>query len=195
MKSIEELTKKFGRDGEIVFDRGEGGLVRANITTPESSAQLYLHGAHLVSWTPTGQWGVLWMSRKSWFEQEKPIRGGVPLCFPWFGPNAENPEAPAHGFARTSMWDVESVWRHDDGRVSVTLLLKSSDATRMLWDAKFELRYTVTVGTTLTMLLETRNVDTTPLTMTQALHSYFAISDIHKVSISGLEGYRVSQQG
>jgi D-hexose-6-phosphate mutarotase len=79
------------------------------------------------------------------------------------------------------------VQRQDDGRASITLLLKPNDATRQLWDAEFGLRYTVTIGTTLTISLETRNVGTTVLSMTQALHSYFAISDICKISISGLE--------
>ncbi len=188
MKSIEELMEKFDLAGEIVFDHGEGGLVRANITTPDGSTELYLHGGHLASWTPTDKSDILWMSRKSCFEQGKPIRGGVPLCFPWFGPNEEKPDAPAHGFARTSIWDVELVQRQDDGGVSVTLLLKSNEQTRKLWNAEFELRYTVTVGAVLTMMLETRNVGVTPLTMTQALHSYFAISDIHNISITGLEG-------
>jgi len=187
MKSIEELADKFGRADEIVFDRGEGGLVRTNVTTPGGSAELYLHGAHLVSWTPSDNCDVLWTSRKSCFETGKPIRGGVPLCFPWFGPS-EKPDSPAHGFARTSMWDIESVQRNDDGRAAVTLLLKSDDSTRKLWDADFELRYTVTVGSKLTISLETRNVGATPLTITQALHSYFAISDIHDISIDGLEG-------
>lgn len=188
MKSIEELTEQFGVTGEIDFSRGTGGLICVNITTGGGTAQLYLHGAHLTSWTPTGGGDVLWTSRDSWYEDAKPIRGGVPICFPWFGPNAENPDAPAHGFARISTWDVESVKHHDDGRAAVTLLLKSSDATRKLWDADFELRYTVTVGATLTISLETKNIGNAPLSLTQALHSYFAIGDIHNISIAGLKG-------
>jgi len=101
MKSIEELADKFGRADEIVFDRGEGGLVRTNVTTPGGSAELYLHGAHLVSWTPSDNCDVLWTSRKSCFETGKPIRGGVPLCFPWFGPHPAQSDAPNHGLVRT----------------------------------------------------------------------------------------------
>src|SRR4051812_5406587 len=86
------------------------GLERLIINNDLSRAEIYLHGAHVTQFQPRDAKNpVLWMSKKSLFQKDKAIRGGVPLCFPWFGPNAKNPSAPQHGFARLSEWSIESV--------------------------------------------------------------------------------------
>ena len=95
----------FDVPGVVRIDEGRGSLPRVSITSDQATAEIYLHGAHLTQWTPRGAKPVLFMSGKSWFEPNKPIRGGVPVCFPWFGPK---PDSPAHGFARIRSWELVS---------------------------------------------------------------------------------------
>ena len=99
---------------------GNGGLSKVRIKSPAAEGEIYLYGAHLTSWKPAGAEEVIFLSRQSRFEEGSAIRGGVPICFPWFGPNATNPKAPAHGFARTRAWQLESIGQNPAG-VSVTI--------------------------------------------------------------------------
>ena len=148
---------------------------------------MYLQGAHLAHWTPRGQRPVLFLSPKSLFAAGKAIRGGVPIIFPWFGARSDGKPGPAHGFARTSQWTVESTKQHDDARLEITLALGSSDATRALFDGDFGLRFRVTVGAELEMELETSNQGKTPFTFEEALHTYLAVGDVERAAIFGLE--------
>ncbi|MDB6173143.1 MAG: aldose epimerase [Chthoniobacteraceae bacterium] len=125
------------------------------------------------------------MSAASHFSPGKAIRGGVPICFPWFGPRAGHPESPAHGFARTTAWEVESVECAAD-IVTLILRLNATDKTRALWPHDFVLRHRITIGATLEMTLETQNLSTTPFDIEEALHTYFVVSNARNVSISGL---------
>ena len=102
----------------VVLDSGRGGLRRLSIGTEICMAELYLHGAHLCRWQPRSEpHPVLWMSEASRFEPGAPIRGGVPICFPWFGPKAGDPAAPIHGVARISAWNLDGVTLEADGSV------------------------------------------------------------------------------
>src|SRR5437868_6808879 len=98
--TVEELNHKFGIAGALTFEPGHGGLTRARINTPTAQGEVYLHGAHVTQFQPRGHQPVLFLSRKSFYQSDKPIRGGVPICFPWFGPRAGDPSSPMHGFAR-----------------------------------------------------------------------------------------------
>jgi len=186
--TIEELNERYEIPGTARFEAGPGGMTQLDIRTQGHQAQLMLHGAHVTHFCPAGGEPALWMSRRSWFAPGKPIRGGVPVCFPWFGPKDGAPNAPNHGFARVWEWAVESLTRAPGGRVIVTLRLAADDRTRGYWAGDFELRHTVTVADSLTMALETRNVGAAPFTICEALHSYFRVSDIRKVSVAGLAG-------
>ena len=186
--TIEELNEQFEISGAARFEAGPGGMTQLDIRTQGHQAQLMLQGAHVTHFCPAGCEPVLWMSGRSWFAPGKPLRGGVPVCFPWFGPRAGAPDAPNHGFARLWEWAVESLARTSEGHVAVTLLLAADDRTRAYSVGDFELRHTVTVADSLTMALETRNVGAEPLTISEALHSYFRVSDIRKVSVAGLGG-------
>src|SRR5258707_15637733 len=135
-----ELANRFDIPKVLRFERGSGGLLRAVISTPAAEADLYLQGAHLAHWTPRGQRPVLFVSPKSLFAAGKAIRGGVPIIFPWFGSRGDGKRGPAHGFARTSEWTVESARLLEDARVEVTLALSGNDATRGLFDSAFPLR-------------------------------------------------------
>jgi glucose-6-phosphate 1-epimerase len=182
-----ELANRFDIPGALRLEPEPGGLTRVMISTPAAEADLYLQGAHLAHWTPRGQRPVLFLSPKSLFAAGKAIRGGVPIIFPWFGARSDGKPGPAHGFARTSEWTVESTKQRDDGRVEITLALSDSDATRQLFDAAFRLRFRVTVGSELEMELETSNPGKTPFTFEEALHTYLAVGDVERAAVFGLE--------
>ncbi|MDB5271584.1 MAG: D-hexose-6-phosphate mutarotase [Hymenobacter sp.] len=149
---------------------------------------IFLHGAHVASWTPAGGNPILWLSDASSFRDGAPIRGGVPICFPWFGLNARDPSAPRHGFARLSSWTLLGAGESGDS-VSVTLGLTDSERSRAsVWPYRFEARYTVSIGAELSVTLEVTNTDTVEVTFEDVLHSYFAVADIATTRIRGLEG-------
>jgi len=189
-----ESTNQFAIPDVLRFEDTPGpselasGVVRAVISTPEAEGDVYLQGAHVTHWTPRGQRPVLFVSPKSLFAPGKAIRGGVPIIFPWFGPRSDGKPGPSHGFARTTNWAIEGASLHSDGKVEITLALAPNDNTRALGYAAFHARFRVTIGAELEMELEIRNDAREPFTYEEALHAYFAIGDIHQVSVSGLEG-------
>lgn len=170
------------------FTEGPGGLIALDVATPLTKARIYTHGAHVAEWHPTGAAPVLFMSGASHFAPGKPIRGGVPVCFPWFAGRAGHTGSPAHGFVRSAEWTVESLVREDDGTIAAAFTITDSDATRAHWPHAFLARHRVRVGTTLEMTLEVENRDSAPLTFEAALHTYFAVSAVQEVEVRGLEG-------
>jgi glucose-6-phosphate 1-epimerase len=173
------------------IEKGSGNLDRIAITADQSEAHVYLHGAHVAHFQPRGARPVLFVSRRSQFEAGvpgKPIRGGVPLCFPWFGPKAGAPDAPMHGIARNLLWRLDSVTRDDRGAIRATLHLESSAFTRRLFPFEFAATFVVTVDVRLTMELIVRNTGRETMPIEEALHSYFAVGDARRLSIGGLEG-------
>jgi len=183
-----ELEKQFGLPSLLRFEDTPGGLVRAVITAAGAGADVYLQGAHLAHWTPSGQRPVLFTSAKSLFVPGKAIRGGVPIIFPWFGGREGGKPGPAHGFARSMPWTVESTQSGDDGAAGITLLLTANDATRGFGYGDFEVRFRLSVGAVLGMELEVLNSSAAPLTYEEALHSYFSVADIGRTGVTGLEG-------
>jgi glucose-6-phosphate 1-epimerase len=197
-------VNRFDIPNAIRFETGSGGLARAIVATPAVDGELYLQGAHVTHWAPRGQRPALFVSSKSHFAPGTAIRGGVPVIFPWFGPRSDGKAGPAHGFARTLGWTVEDTRLLDRDRVEITLSLAPNDTTRDFGYADFHLWLRVIFGAELEMELETRNEAQAPLTYEEALHTYFAIGDIHQVTVSGLEGttyidktdgFRRKQQG
>ena len=169
---------------------GRGGLPVLLVDGPAARAQIYLHGATVASWTPAGRAPVLWVSSASRFTREAAIRGGVPICFPWFGAQAGHPQSPSHGFARLSDWSLlEAV---DDGQdVTVRLRLTDQDATgASAWPHRFEAVYTVVVGSRLSLALQVTNRGDEVLTFEEALHTYLDVGDIRATEVTGLEGSR-----
>jgi len=170
------------------LEKGPGGLDRLALLAAEGEALVYLQGAHVAHFQPRGERPVLWMSASSRFEAGKAIRGGVPICFPWFGPKAGSPDAPLHGFARILPWTVGGVAREADGRLRASLELSAEAAARGGFPRELALSLAVIVGRSLRMELTVRNVDSAPVTFEEALHSYFAVSDVRKVRVLGLDG-------
>jgi glucose-6-phosphate 1-epimerase len=186
--NLAELKSKYQVPGVVEIVAGSGGLPRVDITAGGASAQVYLHGAHVAGYRPAGQDELLFMSGKSSFEEGKPIRGGVPICFPWFGPKEGDPSAPMHGFARLRSWELQGVHRGNDS-VTAVLGLKSDEETKKLWPYDFTANYSVTVGEKgLTLELAVSNTGNETFTFAEALHTYFSVGDVRQVSVEGLAG-------
>jgi len=165
---------------------GNGGLSKVRITSPEVVGEIYLHGAHVTSWKPAGREEVLFLSSQSRWEQGHAIRGGVPLCFPWFGGKRDDPSAPAHGFVRTKAWHLESTAQVGDA-VIVTMFTESDETTQKLWPAEFHLVYRATFGSELGLELLVINTGRTSMCFEEALHAYFRVSSIEKTRVRGLD--------
>ena len=167
---------------------GRNGLERLTIQTARGSGEVYLHGAHVTAWRPAGADPVIWVSADSQFHPEKPIRGGIPICFPWFAAHATEASAPMHGFARLSGWTLGSV-EDRDGEVHVSFTLTDDDRSRRsAWPHPFTATYRVTFGARLGLTLDVANPGTDRLTFEAALHTYFGVGDIRTVGVTGLAG-------
>jgi carbohydrate kinase (thermoresistant glucokinase family) len=165
---------------------GQNGLPVVRVATAAATAEVYLQGAHLTGWTPAGQGPVLWLSEQSEFAAGRPIRGGVPLCFPWFGPAADA-TAPLHGFARITDWQLVEAQAEDDEVVLVFRLTDSVSTRASIWPHRFDARYTVRIGARLGLALTVTNLDTVPVSFAEAFHTYLSVPDVHTVQISGFE--------
>ncbi len=162
-----------------------GGTI-ARISHHNAQALVALHGAQVLNWVIDGH-GLLWLSPIARIRAGKGIRGGIPVCWPWFADHPTDPNKPAHGFVRHREWQVAGSQATADA-VSITLATSVTDAEQALWPHRAELRLTVSLGAALSLQLETRNTGTAPLPLTEALHTYFRVSDIANVSVAGLEG-------
>ena len=185
---LEELNRQFGIPGVAEFQYGNGGLTKLVMSGQGSVAEVYLLGGHVTSFRPAGRADVLWLSEKSNFEVGKAIRGGIPICHPWFGPLEADPAAPMHGYVRLTELDVESVSLTDDDGVEAVLGKRFEKPAGMNWPGDYELRVRVTVGRSLTVAVETKNIGADELVVSEALHTYLAVSDVRKVSVTGLAG-------
>jgi glucose-6-phosphate 1-epimerase len=194
MMDLQALTDNFGIPGVLRFTQTESGLVRADITTPACTAQIYLHGAHLALWQPTDHEAVLFLSDRSAFAPGKAIRGGVPVIFPWFGAPADSPigsqlaapaDAPMHGFARTSEWTLAFAAMAGD-ELHMTLTLSPNEASRAVGFDHFQLAYNVVLGAELKLQLTVANQGSAPLHFEEALHTYLSVGDARQVAVIGL---------
>lgn len=185
--TLADLNARFAVPG-LAFEEGPGGLTVARIANGQGEAMVSLSGGHVMTWNPVGEKPVLWLSGFAKFAPGKSIRGGVPVCWPWFGPHATEAAFPGHGFARTVPWAVVGTETLADGATRLTLELQHSDATRAQWPHPSSVRNVVTVGRTLALDLVTRNLGEAPFVLGEALHTYFAVSDIRQAPIQGLDG-------
>ena len=157
--------------------RQVGDLPAIVISHPKVRAAITLQGAHLIAWQPSGEKPVIWLSDKTPFLPGKAIRGGVPICWPWFGPAGE----PAHGFARNQTWTLSAHDENDEG-VILTFVLESNAQTKKLWPHDFTLFARFRLGEHCEIELEAHG----DFEATAALHSYFTVADIAEVEVSGL---------
>lgn len=167
---------------------GQGGLSELRVRNPLARATVSLQGAQLLSFQAHGQPDWLFLSPRARFEAGQAIRGGVPVCWPWFGPDPDGLGRPAHGFARQSLWTLRHAIDDSDGSTRLLFELADDERTRALWPHRFLLRLEMHLGATLRLSLATRNTGDTAFPLTQALHSYFAVDTLDTVQIQGLEG-------
>jgi glucose-6-phosphate 1-epimerase len=184
--AIPELARRFELPGVAQVVEGNGGMPKVRITSPEASGDLYLHGAHVTSWRPAGKEEVLFLSSQSRWQQGYAIRGGVPICFPWFGGKVDDPNAPAHGFVRTMEWQLESIAQVGDA-VRVSLFTESNDETTRWWPGEFRLVHRATFGSELSLELVLTNTGPTSLRFEEALHAYHRVGNIEKARVRGLD--------
>ncbi len=172
-------------------ETGPGGLPFLVVDSERCQARLTPYGAQVCAWTPAGQrTPVVFLSPHAVFGSGKAIRGGVPVCFPWFASHPTEPGKPAHGFARTRMWQVGDVLTDHTGDVALTFHLAADAATRALWPGEFVASLAVTLGTTLTMTFTAENRDADELAYEVALHTYLTVGDVARARVHGLERTR-----
>lgn len=184
---IADLQGQFGIPGIAEIVDGNGGLAKVRVHSSSSSGEIYLHGAQVTSWTPAHAEEVFFLSSQSRWEDGHAIRGGIPICFPWFRAKADDPHAPSHGFVRTKSWELESVAQVGDA-VVVTMATASDAGTHKWWPPDFRLLYRVTFGSELTLELTLINVGSTPARFEEALHCYFSVGSVAAARVHGLDG-------
>ena len=182
---IDALNARFAISGHVSFGQIGPALPVIDIQTPSASARVALQGAQVLTWQPTGQKPVLWVSKAALYAPGKAVRGGVPVCWPWFG---ARDGLPAHGFVRTRMWEMRESDCDAAGQVKLRLGTTDDANTRALWDHAYDLELVITIGTTLNMALVTHNTGVAAFTITDALHTYFRVGDVTRATVHGLDG-------
>ena len=168
---------------------GVGGLQLVKIESPVAEGEMYFHGGQVMSWKPAGADEVIFVSRQARWEPGRAIRGGAPICFPWFGAHPSDARAPAHGCVRIKAWQLDAI-TETDGVVTVSMSTGSDDETRRWWPSSFRLEHRATFGSTLTLELIVTNTGAEAFSFEEALHTYYRVGRIDDVRIRGLEGTR-----
>jgi D-hexose-6-phosphate mutarotase len=178
----------FAIPGQLSFRSGPGGLLFADIENSGGMASVCMQGAHCTTFCPKAQTEpMLWLSEAARFAQGRSIRGGVPICWPWFGAHPTEAAFPAHGFARTVAWDVIDSGG-GQGVTELWLRLPRSDIIPRQWPHDTPVDLCIRVADTLEIALTTRNVTAIPLSVSEAFHAYFFVGDIAEVELDGLRG-------
>jgi glucose-6-phosphate 1-epimerase len=184
---LDALNARFAIEDVLVFTLGPGGLLVAEVQNEKATALIALQGAQVMRWAPRGEDAVIWLSEAARFAAGKSIRGGVPVCWPWFGPHATEAAFPAHGYARSVPWEVRASETLNAGQTRLVLQLVETETTRAWWPHDTPLDCHITVGEALELELVTRNAGNEPVTIGEALHTYFQVGDVAQVQVLGLE--------
>ncbi|EGQ8920344.1 D-hexose-6-phosphate mutarotase [Vibrio parahaemolyticus] len=177
LKTLPPLTVL--SDNVTVVEIDNVKIVR--IIHDKATAGIALHGGHVISYAPQGQEDLIWMSEKAIFDGKAALRGGIPVCWPWFGRIA----APAHGFARTSEWELVEHRENENG-VIVELALFPTEETHQIWPHMFDARLLIEVGDELKVTLKVLNIDDEAWTFSGALHTYLNVGDIKQAQTTGM---------
>lgn len=170
----------------VCIERTHSGLEFISVNSHLCNAKIFLQGGQITEFTPKGKLPLLWVSGDETFSEGKSIRGGIPICWPWFGQH-DNNEFPAHGFARTQVWQADEV-NESDSNVTVSLKLPMRQVNPTFWPYQCSLRVEFILSEQLEVRLTTCNLGNTPFSYTQALHTYLPIADIHNTRVAGLQG-------
>ena len=167
----------------------EHGFTYIEINNAKAHATISTYAGQVLSYRPkTQKDDLLFVSDKAYYADGKAIKGGIPVCWPWFGADPDDLGRPAHGFVRNRLWEIAGTESLDDGSTRVVLELVDSDETRKLWPNPFRLSIEITVGDSLRVALVTNNTGSESVTISQALHTYFYVGDIAQVKVLGLDG-------
>lgn len=186
MQTLEDYQARFQAYEQVRFWRTEGGLIMLELVADDVCARFCLQGAQLLQLRFRGQPPVFWLSGKAFDHPGRAIRGGLPLCWPWFGP-ADTPDRPAHGFARNVPWRLTGLWPEEHAWI-VRFQLSDSADTRALWPHSFEASLTFQLGASMRVDFCVVNLDSVPMSMSYAFHGYFPVSDVAHASLTGLDG-------
>lgn len=186
---LETLNQRYAIAKVLTFQAGMDNQPIAKIHNDHATAEISLYGGHVLSYKPHSETAdVLFLSPLATCAKGQAIRGGIPICWPWFGEDPEGLGRPNHGFVRNRLWQPIAAVAIDRGTTQLTLGLSDTEETRALWPHSFDLAIVITIGATLQVELITRNTGHTTFSLTQALHTYFTVGEIQHVRVRGLEG-------
>ncbi|TMN90867.1 D-hexose-6-phosphate mutarotase [Pseudoalteromonas phenolica] len=177
----------------VSIQRTEPGLEYLNVDSPRCSAKIFLQGAQLTEFTPAGKGNLIWVSADEDYLEGKAVRGGIPICWPWFGVHSD-PDWPIHGVARKLMWRAEEVHENDDG-IIIKLSLPMSLVDETYWPHKSRLEVEFHLTEQLRVSLTNTNLGESAFTLTQALHTYFPTPNIEATNVDGLQGSKFIEFG
>ncbi|MEO1791984.1 MAG: D-hexose-6-phosphate mutarotase [Cyanobacteria bacterium J06629_19] len=187
--SIKQLNQDFGTPGQVEIIEGKGGFPVVQVSNEKAKAKISVYSAQVLSFQPAGEaTDLMFVSENAYYNTGKATKGGIPICWPWFGPDPEGKGRASHGFVRNRMWTLLSVEPVTTGETKVRLGMSPSEETLAIWPYQFDLVMEVIVGEQLTVTLTTKNTGDEAFPLTQAFHTYFGVGDISKVKVLGLEG-------
>ena len=187
--TIEQLNAKYSISGQLEFVAGKGGLPMIQVNSAKAKALISIHAGQVLSYQPAGEpEDVMFLSTKAYYQDGKAIKGGAPICWPWFGADPEGKGRPGHGFVRNRGWNVVATEVLSNGDIKVTVGLDDTPETQAIWPYSFSLRQEIIIGDSLNLSLITRNTGKEKFSITQAFHTYFKVGDITRAKVLGLAG-------
>lgn len=186
--NIQQLNSDYGITDKVSFVAGQGDFPLIKVSNEYAEATICIYAGQVLSFKPVGQTeDVMFLSSQAYYQTGKAIKGGTPICWPWFGSDPEDKGRASHGFVRNRLWQIRDVISTQDGATQVTMGLMDTPETRAIWNYSFDFAIVITVGRVLTIKLVTHNTGSESFAITQALHTYFKIGDINQVTVLGLE--------
>lgn len=196
-KKIQTLYEEYGKLNGISIEC-QKELIAIGIRNQAAKAEIFLQGAQVSAYERHGERPILFLSDACEYRQGSSLRGGIPICWPWFGDLDKNPEQlknqypnrltesmPAHGFVREQEWTLKHIEIKGTGETVVTLALDVPPSDQ--WPFRAQLLYKVIVGESLSVSLSVKNTGACAFYMSAALHSYFSVKHIQHASIGGLD--------
>ncbi|GKS69059.1 glucose-6-phosphate 1-epimerase [Nitrosomonas sp. PY1] len=185
----EQLNNQYKITDQLEIIAGKGGLPMIRIRSTKAQALISIYAGQVLSFQPNGESDdVMFLSSKAYYQDSKAIKGGAPICWPWFGADPEGKGRPGHGFVRNRLWNVVATEALGNGDIKITLGLDDTPETQVIWPHAFSLRLEIIVGNSLTLTLITHNTGKEKFSITQAFHTYFKVGDIAQAKVLGLEG-------
>lgn len=195
MSSLHLVEKDIQLDSHISFCQDANGLKFLEIDNDFSTAKIAMQGAHVMSWQPKHEAEpVLWLSDHARYIHGRSIRGGVPICWPWFGAHPTDGTLCPHGFARVMPWELIESSTLENGATRLVLQIINTPVVQKQLFYPYALTLTIDVGDTLKMALSTTNRGNQPFMIGEAMHTYFNVSDVEQIALSGLEGAEYSDK-